>query len=280
MTGGGKMVNQHEISEYIENLPLQKTFCKGYRPNDVQEVISNLSSMYDQLLSTTLLENEELKKKLECLEKVNLVADFKEDVKEACVSLEDANEAQENIHFMTDKELQRLKRRELLEILLEQSKEKDTLSMQLNEKDRMIKELQLKLAIRKIDLEKVGTLAEASFVLNGVLEAADKAAQQYLENIQNLHEKEKSLFEVKKEEVEASCKTKIKETEKRSKELLEMTKEICDERKKETEEKCQCLEQKAKEEVEKKWNDLSGRLEEFYESHQGLRELLSSGKMI
>ena len=96
----------------------------------------------------------------------------------------------------------------------------------------------------------------------------------------NLHEKEKSLFEVKKEEVEASCKTKIKETEKRCKELLEMTKELCDERKKETEEKCQCMEQKAKEEVEKKWNDLSGRLEEFYESHQGLRELLSSGKMI
>ena len=116
--------------------------------------------------------------------------------------------------------------------------------------------------------------------ITGDEEAADKAAQQYLENIQNLHEKEKSLFEVKKEEVEASCKTKIKETEKRCKELLEMTKEICDERKKETEEKCQCLEQKAKEEVEKKWNDLSGRLEEFYESHQGLRELLSSGKMI
>lgn len=135
------MVNQHEISEYIENLPLQKTFCKGYRPNDVQEVISNLRSMYDQLLSTTLLENEELKKKLECLEKGDFVTDFKEDVKEGYASPEDTNEAQENIHFMTDKELQRLKRRELLEILLEQSKEKDTLSMQLNEKEKSLYEV-------------------------------------------------------------------------------------------------------------------------------------------
>lgn len=62
-------MNTHKISEYIENLPLQKSFCYGYKPNDVFDVICNISSMYNQLLSEAYAENDELKRKLEYMER-------------------------------------------------------------------------------------------------------------------------------------------------------------------------------------------------------------------
>lgn len=77
---------------------------------------------------------------------------------------------------MTDKELRRLSRSELLEMLLAQMEENERLK-------KSLKEAQAALAERRIGIEKSGTLAEAALKLNGVFEAADRAAQQYLENI-------------------------------------------------------------------------------------------------
>ena len=95
---------------------------------------------------------------------------------------------------MEDRELQRLKRGDLLELLLEQSKENDSLKKALEEREKQIQELEKKLENRKIDLENAGTIAEASFKLNGVFEAAENAAKQYLENLEALYEKEKKVI--------------------------------------------------------------------------------------
>lgn len=78
---------------------------------------------------------------------------------------------------MTDKELKRLSRVELLELLLAQMEENEKLSRQLQK-------AQIALENRKIEIENAGTMAEAALRLNGVFEAADQAAKQYLENIQ------------------------------------------------------------------------------------------------
>lgn len=77
---------------------------------------------------------------------------------------------------MTDKELKRLSRTELLEMLLAQTKENVKLKQKL-------KEAQDALVDRRIHIDKAGTMAEAALKLNGVFEAADQAARQYLENI-------------------------------------------------------------------------------------------------
>lgn len=82
---------------------------------------------------------------------------------------------------MTDRELRKLNRAELLELLLAKSRECDRLRAQL-------KEANDKLAAREIAIEKAGTMAEAALRLNGVFEAADRAAEQYLENIRHLAE--------------------------------------------------------------------------------------------
>jgi len=83
---------------------------------------------------------------------------------------------------MTDKELKRLSRAELLEMLLEQTRKVEALEAELEQKN---KELENK----RLIMEKAGSLAEAALELNGVFEAAQKAADQYLYNIELMYGK-------------------------------------------------------------------------------------------
>lgn len=86
---------------------------------------------------------------------------------------------------MTDKELRRLKRSELLEILYEQEKEIAELRKKLNRATR-------KLEDRRILIEESGSIAEVALRLNEVFEAAQAAADQYLENIRALGDQEET----------------------------------------------------------------------------------------
>ena len=113
---------------------------------------------------------------------------------------------------MTDRELQKLGRRELLQLLLEQAKESERLRKQVGEleeqlrqteegyerlrdrldsKDAQIHELEDTLHAerekRETDLENVGSIAEAALRLNGVFDAAQRAADYYLQSIQTLY---------------------------------------------------------------------------------------------
>lgn len=113
---------------------------------------------------------------------------------------------------MTDKELQKLGRRELLQLLLEQAKESERLGKALAETEEQLRQLEetyerlrerldnkdaqiheLKDALaeiqekRDVDLENVGSIAEAALKLNGVFDAAQKAADHYLQSIYSLY---------------------------------------------------------------------------------------------
>lgn len=87
---------------------------------------------------------------------------------------------------MTDQELKKLSRAELLEMLVEQSALCDSLQKKLNQ---ALKALQS----RRLVLDQVGSLAEASMKLSGVFEAADRAAQLYLENLQRMDREVEAL---------------------------------------------------------------------------------------
>ncbi len=80
---------------------------------------------------------------------------------------------------MTEKELRKLSRADLMQLLLELSQENDRLRSQLETAEQKLKSRQLQLA-------NAGTMAEAAMKLNGVFEAADAACKQYMENIQRL----------------------------------------------------------------------------------------------
>ena len=75
-----------------------------------------------------------------------------------------------------DRRLQKLKRDELLQILLEIEQENE----QLAEENRRLK---AQLAQREVILSEAGNIAEASLRLSGVFEAAQKAADLYVESV-------------------------------------------------------------------------------------------------
>lgn len=75
---------------------------------------------------------------------------------------------------MTEKELKKLTRYQLLELLIVQTERADKLEQQL-------KKVQGRLNNQEIQMTVLGSIAEASLQLSGVFEAAQKAADQYLE---------------------------------------------------------------------------------------------------
>ena len=77
---------------------------------------------------------------------------------------------------MIEKDLKKLRRAELLEIMLDQSYEIDQLR-------KRVKELEAQLEDRRIKIENAGSIAEASLQLTKVFEEAQKAADLYVENM-------------------------------------------------------------------------------------------------
>lgn len=80
---------------------------------------------------------------------------------------------------MTDRELRKLSRAELLEILLMQGKTVEELEERLAQLEQRLEE-------QNIQLQNAGSIAEASLQLSGVFEAAQRSADVYLANIQRL----------------------------------------------------------------------------------------------
>lgn len=77
---------------------------------------------------------------------------------------------------MTDKELRRLSRQELIELLYDMQKENRRLQQELAAAQEALKS-------RELHLRKAGSIAEAALALNEVFERAQAAADDYLRNL-------------------------------------------------------------------------------------------------
>lgn len=108
---------------------------------------------------------------------------------------------------MTDKELRKLTRTELLELLLAQSREMDRLNNELELARQQLSK-------REIALTQSGSIAEAALQLNGIFEAAQAAADQYLENIR-----------VPMEDTQAQCRQMLEQTQQQCDDLLRSTRD-------------------------------------------------------
>lgn len=116
---------------------------------------------------------------------------------------------------MNNKELRKLNRKELLEIILDQAK-------RINELEDKLKKTQTKLESRKIAIDEVGSIAEAALKLNGIFDSAQETADLYLTNAKDKCKKMEN--QTKKE-----CQ-EIKEK------MLQETEKICQEKKQAAEE--------------------------------------------
>lgn len=110
---------------------------------------------------------------------------------------------------MTDRELRKLSRRDLLELLIQQDEEMEALKKRL-------KEAEYKLESRTIAIDTAGSIAEASVSISGVLEAAQDAAARYLENVEAMRMRQEKICI----ELEANSRREAED-------LLAKTKEDC-----------------------------------------------------
>lgn len=141
---------------------------------------------------------------------------------------------------MTEKELRKLNRKQLLELLLRQTERTEHLQKKLNEAEDKIKDKLL------IETE-AGSIAEASLKLNGVFEAAEAAASQYLENIKRLSENSEILVQNAEEEAVKKAEEIVADAQKRAKQR--------------------------EEEAEKKLNEINAQIEQMYRQKRMLDDI-------
>ena len=94
---------------------------------------------------------------------------------------------------MTDKELKRLNRAELLQLLMNQSVEIEQLQAKVEELTEQVQR-------QEITCQNVGSMAEAALALGGVFQAADQAAQKYIQEMADRAAHQEQELQAKAEE--------------------------------------------------------------------------------
>ncbi len=123
---------------------------------------------------------------------------------------------------MTERELKKLNKNQLLELLKEQTERANRLEMEFEEVKRKLQE-------RKLIENNAGSIAEAALKLNGVFEAAQAAADQYLDNIERISGQQALATKRIEEEAQAKADAMLVETEKRCREREEEEKKKIEE---------------------------------------------------
>ena len=121
---------------------------------------------------------------------------------------------------MTDQELRRLRREDLLELLIAQIKENERLS-------RELEDARQKLDSREIALQESGSIAQAAMQLSGVFSDAEDAARRYLENLESIGQKKKEEAEKREEQSLHFCRLMEADAVRRCRELEEATQLKC-----------------------------------------------------
>ena len=115
---------------------------------------------------------------------------------------------------MTEKELRRLSRTDLLELLLAQRREIEQLRCVLDQ-------TQAQLADRTIKIDKAGAIAEASLQVSGIFTAAQDSCQYYLDNIRLLSERQSQICQQMEQETKEKCDRMVAEAELKSQQCWE-----------------------------------------------------------
>lgn len=115
---------------------------------------------------------------------------------------------------MTERELRRLSRTDLLELLVAQRRENEQLRCILDQ-------TQAQLADRTIQIDNAGSIAEASLQLSGIFNAAQDSCQYYLENIRLLSERQAQACQKMEQEAKEKCDRMVAEAEAKAQQCWE-----------------------------------------------------------
>lgn len=141
---------------------------------------------------------------------------------------------------MEQKDLKRLSRADLLEMLVDQSAELQRMQMKYEAAQRALDQ-------RTIMIDKAGSIADAALQLNGVFEAAQASAQQYIDSVE-------ALAQRKEDEAE----------QKRIDNMLKNVQWRCVKMEQETKLRCSQMLERAKVESQSYWDEVQDRLDAYY----------------
>ena len=179
------------------------------------------------------------------------------------------------IGHMTQQEMKRLGRVELLEIIVMQSDELEAVKKEreaLSEENAALKE---RLNKRELSMHSAGNLAEASLAVTNIFEEAEKAASIYKENVERMSRERgdalpteavyslpEFLKPIQTDEVEAAKREAeriVEEAKAKARTLLLESERYS---------------RKKRQEADAYRAEMSEKLEAFYTAHEGLKELL------
>lgn len=169
--------------------------------------------------------------------------------------------------MMTEKEMRSLKRADLLHIWAEQKKELELVRSNIHK-------MQQNLEDDRIILENPGNVMKSALQINDIFQSAQLESKQSLERIKNVAERQNKELQDKENKITKWCELKQKETKEICSAMLEETKQKCVRFEKETRMQCVAREKDALKDVEVHWEEITEKLETFYEAHRGLRKLI------
>lgn len=158
---------------------------------------------------------------------------------------------------MTDKELQKLNRKDLLQMLLTQSKELRALQEKYAAAEAALQD-------RTIKLEQAGSIAEAALQLNDVFAAAQAACQQYTDSVA-----------ARSQQLDTLLAQKEAENQEKADRILEAARQEREALLQQTEAQCADMVQKAKTESHAYWEAVFQKLQTVSREYTELQGLLS-----
>lgn len=153
---------------------------------------------------------------------------------------------------MTDKELKRLGRAELIDIVYE-------LQLRNEQCQEQIAQLQAQLDEKLLKIENAGSIAEAAIAVNKVVEAAQAAADQYLESIHAAN---------------AGMDKRLDDARRASEELLAAAEKRADEIVRDAEFKGKMIVEQAQKNANEHWDSFQKKADELIRAHEELSRLV------
>lgn len=137
---------------------------------------------------------------------------------------------------MTGKELRKLGRPQLLELLVAQGKELEGLKERLAKAEEQLEE-------RRLAIDEAGSIAEASLTLSGVFEAAEQAAALYMENIKELSSRQEKICAEREAKKQKEAEEILKKAQRGADVILNSAREECRRLEEDTRKQCRRLEE-------------------------------------
>lgn len=168
---------------------------------------------------------------------------------------------------MNGKELRRMSRGELLQALIERTRENAWLREKLADAQSALEQARADLADRAIALQEPGSIAEAALKISGVFEDAQQAAGDYL-----------SAIEQMRREQEQKTEALLAEAQRQTEEILQQARAKSAQMEKDAQRRCDELIRIAERDAKQNWDEMDRRMKQLSEDNAVLREMLQGGK--